>query len=462
MISQPAEDVLHAVVCLGTERNRPFAWLWVVILGVWAVLAAALPSRADSPHEREPINYSSALADDPVARLQQRVDRGEVMLKYDEDAQGYLKSVLEQLQISPESQMLVFSKTSFQHTRIAPRTPRALYFSDDAYVGWVKGGDYLEFAAVDPKLGTTFYLLDQQRRRKPAFLRQTDSCLQCHQSSKTQDVPGLVVRSVYPDQRGLPVFSAGSFVTDHTSPLTERWGGWYVTGKLGGQRHMGNGVVTDRNQPECLNAEPGADRLDLKWLVDTYPYLTGHSDVVALMVLEHQTQTQNLITLAGYQGHMGRYYDAGINKALGRPEGFVSESSMRRIASYADKLVAALLFSGETALGAPIEGSSGFASQFAARGPLDRKGRSLRDVDLRTRLFKYPCSYLIYSRSFDSLPEPMKARVYHRLREVLTGSDTSPQFAHLSPSDRRSILEILLDTKTALPEDWETLRSNGS
>src|SRR5262249_18712951 len=146
--------------------------------------------------------------------------------------------------------------------------------------------------------------------------------------------------------------------TDWTSPLSERWGGWYVTGKLGGQRHLGNGVVTDRNQPERINAEPGADRTDLKWLVDTYPYLTCHSDVVALMVLEHQTQNQNLITLAGYQGRLSRYYDAGINKALGRPEETVSESSARRIASYAEKLVAALLFSGEAKLDAPIEGSS--------------------------------------------------------------------------------------------------------
>jgi hypothetical protein len=270
-----------------------------------------------------------------------------------------------------------------------------------------------------------------------------------------------MVRSVYPDERGYPVFSAGSFVTDQTSPLSERWGGWYVTGKLGGQRHMGNGVVTDRNQPEQLDAEPGADRTDLTGLVDAGRYLSGHSDVVALMVLEHQTQTQNLLTLAGYQGHMSRYYDAGINKALGRPEGTVSESTARRIASYADKLVAALLFSGETALAAPVEGSSDFTAQFAARGPRDRQGRSLRDFDLRTRLFKFPCSYLIYSRAFDALPEPMKGQVYRRLREVLTGRDNSPAFAHLSPDDRQAILEILLDTKTTLPEDWKAQPGGG-
>jgi hypothetical protein len=423
-------------------------------LAAWVSIATSATARADLPIEQEPINYSKARADDPVAQLQERLERGAVKLTHDENRQGYLKSVLEQLKISPESQALVFSKTSFQHTRIAPRTPRALYFGDDAYVGWVKGGDYLEFAAVDPKLGTTFYLLDQRPASKPTFLRQTDSCLQCHQSSKTQDVPGLMVRSVYPDQRGFPIFSAGSSVTDQTSPLSERWGGWYVTGELGGQRHLGNGVVTDRNQPEQLDSEPGADHTDLKGLVDTYAYLTGHSDVVALMVLEHQTQTQNLLTLAGYQGHMSRYYDSGVNKALGRPEGTVSQSTARRISSYADKLISALLFSGEASLSVPIVGSSEFVSDFAARGPRDRRGRSLRDFDLRSRLFRYPCSYLIYSRSFDALPEPMKAQVYLRLRAVLTGCDSSPQFAHLCADDRRAILEILLDTKPGLPEEW--------
>src|SRR5262249_3554922 len=159
-------------------------------------------------------------AADPVARLQERIDRGEVKLTYDEDAQGYLRAVLGALGVAPETQALVFSKTSFQHTRIGPRAPRAVYFGDDVYVGCVRGGDVLEVSAVDPKLGATFYLLDQQPSEKPKFVRQTDACLQCHISGKTQEVPGHLVRSVFPDKRGFPVFGAGSFVTDHTRPLS--------------------------------------------------------------------------------------------------------------------------------------------------------------------------------------------------------------------------------------------------
>jgi hypothetical protein len=425
-------------------RSRSRAGFVPILL---AVLAIATSARADLPIDQEPIRYYATTARDPVARLQERIDRGEVTLTHDGERQGYLRSVLEGLGIAPESQALVFSKTSFQHTRISPRTPRALYFGDDAYVGWVKGGDVLELAAVDPQLGTVFYLLDQQEAERPKFLRQSDSCLQCHISSKTQDVPGLLVRSVFPDRRGYPIFSAGSFVTDHTSPLKERWGGWYVTGSHGGQRHMGNVVAEDRKDPHQLDTEAGANRADLQGLVDTHPYLTGHSDIVALMVLEHQTQMHNLITLANYQARIGLHYDAGINKALGQPPDTLSESTGRRIKNHAEKLVRYMLFCGETRLTEPIEGTSGFAAQFSARRPRDAKGRSLRDFDLQTRLFKYPCSYLIQSEAFDALPKPVKDRVLLRLGEILIGKDQGPEFAHLSSEDRKAILEILRDTR---------------
>ena len=433
------------------QRSRssvvPVALMWFLSIG-----AAA---RADFPAEQEPINYLTAKADDPVARLQTRIDQGKVALAHDEEGKGYLKAVLNALKVPEESQTLVFSKTSFQQSRIAPRTPRALYFGDDVYVGYVPGGDVLEFSAVDPNLGAVFYVLDQQRAQRPEFVRQSHSCLICHSSGKTRDVPGHFVRSVYPSRSGLPVYNAGTFVTDASSPLAERWGGWYVTGTHGGQRHMGNVLVNDPRHPSHLDTDAGANRKDLKGLIDIHPYLTGHSDIVALMVFEHQTQTHNALTFANYQARAGRYYDAGVNKALGEPPDRVSESTDRRIASAAEALVEALLFCKETRLTDPVAGTSGFTARFAAVGPRDRLGRSLRDFDLRTRLFKYPCSYLIYSESFDALPPPLKSRVYRRLHEVLTGPAAAPEFAHLSAADRRAILAILNDTKPDLPDDWK-------
>ncbi len=439
---------------VGERRVRLSGCAKVLILVAMAAGSRASSARGELPIDQEPIHYATAPVTDPVARLQERIGRGEVALGH-EGAQGYLKSLLEELGIATESQALVFSKTSFQAPRISPRMPRAIYFNDDTYVGWVRGGDYLEVATIDPKLGPVFYLLDQEETGRPVFERQTHACLQCHQSSKTQEVPGLLVRSVYPGRTGTPIFSAGSFVTGHESPLAERWGGWYVTGTHGRQRHMGNAVFKDVSDPDQIDREGGANVTDLKGRVDTWPYPSGHSDIVALMVLEHQTQMHNFIAAAGYHARIALHQEEEINKALGRPAGSVSASTARRINNPVEKLVRYLLFSGEARLTDPIAGTSGFAQQFAAHGPRDGRGRSLRDFDLQSRMFRYPCSYLIYSEAFDALPTAAKDQVYRRLREILTGQDQGPAFAHLSADDRRAILEILSETKPDLPDDWK-------
>ena len=216
---------------------------------VLAAVAFGSSARADLPIEQEPINYSTAAADDPVARLQKRIDRGEASLSFDEEGRATCKSVLEQLKVPAASQTLVFSKTSFQHTRISPRTPRALYFNDDVYVGWVQGGDVLEFAAVDPKLGHGLLpARPAAGARSRRSSRQTDSCLQCHPRRKTQDVPGLLVRSVFPDRRGLRRLQRGVVRHRPRQPAQERWGGWYVTGTHGGQPTWATSWSTDRER----------------------------------------------------------------------------------------------------------------------------------------------------------------------------------------------------------------------
>jgi hypothetical protein len=404
------------------------------------------------PLDHDAIQYSKSPVDDVVARLQRRIDAGEVKLQSDDNF-GYLRSVLRALNVPESSQVLVFSKTSFQAPRIAPRTPRALYFNDQVAVGFVRTGDVLEFAAHDPKLGVVFYTLDQEKSAHPQFERR-DTCLQCHQSGGTLGVPGMVVRSVYPDSTGMPLFHAGTFVTDHRSPLKERWGGWYVTGTHGAQTHMGNAVVEDRNQPDRLQSEDTQNRTDLHGKVDTGAYLTPHSDIVALMTLEHQTQMVNLIIRIGWEARLAVYDSAAIGKALGRPANELSESANHRINSAVEELVEYMLFSGETHLTAPIQGTSNFAREFAGVGPRDRLGRSLREFDLRTRMFRYPCSYMIYSEAFDRLPAEALEQVYRRLFEVLTGKDASAPFVHLTAADRKAIYEILQATKAGLPAYW--------
>ena len=405
--------------------------------------------------ETEPIKYSDGQPNNVISKLQTQLDQGDLRLKFDSEF-GYLPAVLEALKVPRSTQGLVFSKTSFQRQRIAPRTPRAIYFNDDVYVGYCQNGDVVEISAVDPVLGTVFYSLDQEESEKPKFLRHTDNCLICHGSTHTLGVPGHMIRSVYPDIGGYPVLAAGTYRIDHTSPLHQRWGGWYVTGTHGSQKHLGNLIIRDgeRSMAEEVENTAGHNVSDLGRRFDTSHYLVPHSDIVALMVLEHQGQAHNLITRANFETRSALYYEAALNRELKQPFGRQWDSTKSRIRSVTEPLVKYLLFCNEAELTAPISGTSGFTKEFAQIGPKDNKGRSLRDLDLSNRMFKHPCSYLIYSEGFDALPDAVKSPVYQRLYDVLSGKDTSKEFAHLSNADRTAIIEILRSTKKNLPEYW--------
>jgi hypothetical protein len=421
-----------------------------VSLAMLSGVLIALAGLADSevPFDHEAIQYSLGPVADPVARLQRSLASGSVTLEFDRNM-GYLPAVLKALGVPRESQVLVFSKTSFQASRIFPRTPRAIYFNDNVSVGWVRYGDMLEVASIDPKQGVIFYTLEQEKVAKPRFER-GDICLQCHVlSGATLGVPGLIVRSVHPDKLGMPLFAGGSFVSDHRSPLKERWGGWYVSGTHGSQVHMGNALAQDRNKAVNSDAA-GQNVTDLGGLLDTSPYLTPHSDLVALMTLEHQTHMTNLITRVGFETRLAIHE----SKAMGKSEGELTGSPAGRVNSAVEELLQYMLFTEEAPLTEPVRGTSGFSQVLARSGPRDRQGRSLRDLDLKTRLLRYPCSYLIYSEAFDALPEIARVRVYRRLWDVLKGRDTSPKFARLSTQDRQAIFEILQDTKHGLPDYW--------
>jgi hypothetical protein len=259
---------------------------------------------------------------------------------------------------------------------------------------------------------------------------------------------------VYPSPSGLPHFGAGTFQTNHSSPLSQRWGGWYVTGSHGAQRHMGNAIAKEQRSAENLDVESGANVTDLGDRFATSPYLTPHSDIVALMVLEHQTEMHNWITRANYDARTALHQAKAMNKIMKRPDDYISDSTQRRFEYAGDKLLKYMLFAGETELTDAIKGTSGFAEYFSGIGPRDKQGRSLRDFDLERRLFKYPCSYLIYSEAFDALPDEVRDYVYRTLWRILTGADENEAFAHLSAADRTAILEILVDTKRGLPEYW--------
>jgi hypothetical protein len=409
-------------------------------VAVACVVACGLVGRAD-----EPANA--------VMRLQARIEGGKVAFKHVE-GQGHLKALLAELDVPESSQVLVFSKTSFQSEKITPRTPRAVYFNDDVYVGFVPGGEVVELSAPDPDLGTAFYTFDQKADAPPAFARHTDSCFRCHNSSRTQSRPGHILRSVFPDRTGTPIASAGGTLVGPGTPLADRWGGWYVTGTHGQVRHRGNWVVADTKNPDADDRTPNQNVTDLKDRIPVKAYLTPHSDIVALLVLEHQADVHNRLSRATLTANEALRHMETLRKEKVDQSDHRWASHTRGIELAAEDVVRGLLYSGEAKLEGEVKGTSGFAEQFAGRGPADGEGRSLRQFDLKTRLFKHPCSHLIYSKAFDDLPAGVRAVVWKRLNEVLTGRDKSEAFAHLSAADRKAVREILAATKKDLPADW--------
>ena len=359
---------------------------------------------------------------DPVAQLQSRLERGETQLKFD-SSRGYLNSVLSSLKISTSSQSLVFSKTSLQTDFISPSTPRALFFNDDVYVAWVPDAPMLEIASVDPQYGTVFYVMSQAEGDVPAFRRLKEPCTTCHGPAR-DDVPSplLLMMSADIDVSGEPV-SDFQLVTDRT-PLSDRWGGWYVNASRGTPVHRGNKIVAG-GLPRLLLDPSSASRP-----FNTFRYPSPSSDIVALMILSHQVDVHNK-----------------INEASQQLRALPANAPQEKIADAVEPLVRALLFSGAATLSEPIRGPSEFAREFAAQSRKDSRGRSLKDLDLDKRLLRYPLSYLVYSESFDRMPQAARDYVYRRLFEVFAGKDRSEDFAHLSGADRSALLEILSETK---------------
>lgn len=458
----PAADQVRRDRVSATSR-QPLTTTWtspargdsrpLSLLAVALVFVLTTPARAIDAFEQPPISYSDSTPANAVSSLQQRLARGDLRLVFDEST-GYLKSVLDALRIPVSSQTLVFSKTSLQQRHITPRNPRAIYFNDDVYVGFVRGGDVLEISVADPALGTVFYVLEQHASEQPAFVRQTHECLLCHGGSQTRGVPGHIVRSVYPDKTGQPIFSAGSHRVDDTTLLADRWGGWYVSGRHGDTTHLGNISYAQRPEGPRAGDTSGLNQIDLSGRFDSAGYLSPHSDLVALSVLVHQASAHTMLARVSFDTRIALHREAALNRELGEPAGQRWPSTNTILDSAASSLVECFLFRGEPPLTAPLEGTTTFARDFAAAGPVDPRGRSLRALDLRTRLFRYPCSFLIGSQSFAALPEELRQRFWAKLDGVLTRGEGGAAFVHLTPADRTAIREILLASIPGVPPDW--------
>ncbi len=385
------------------------------------------------PFDEDVIGYGKTPGTNAISSLKARIDSGAVRLSRDA-AGSLLPAILRELHVPVASQVLVFSKTSFQRERIGPANPRALYFSDTVYVGHVPGSPILEFTAVDAFLGAVFYTLDESAPQRPTFVR-TDQCTECHASARTMGVPGHLVRSLEADESGAVDLLTAVDPVNHRTPLADRWGGWYVTGQHGDQTHRGNLMGREAFALQKTRPNHSGNVTNLSRWIEPSKYPVPTSDIVALMVLEHQQHGQNFITRLGYEARLQ----------------LAAYGHVQHLRPQIDAFVRYVLFSDEAPLTAPIAGSPDFRKAFESCGPRDKKGRSLRQLDLRQRLFAHPCSFLLQGEPFAALPQPLRQRILERIGAALDSHDPASSACHIPPAERAVLREILVDTVPGFP-----------
>jgi hypothetical protein len=414
-------------------ENAATALAAAVIAG--AVIAGQGPDPGSGGLDTNPaIQYASRPTTDRVTRLTRTLTDGTTRLRRDAQT-GYLRSLLTTIGVPLESQLLVFSKTGAQRAITNPHNPRALFFDDSVAIGYVPGAPLIELAAHDPQQGVIFYTLDQTGDA-PVPVRRT-SCLTCHATKGTLDVPGMIARSHVVGDDGLPLASGGSVDVDHQTPHPDRWGGWFVTlegapppysqrGHEGNITFSESGTTSNEVFVNWMNSAP-----------ESRGYPSASSDIVSLLVFDHQMHAINLLTKLNWESRIA---------SAGKSEGSVLPALVNELADY-------FLFVGEMPPSVPLTARRGFAANLAAKFPKDQKGRSLAQLDLEKRLFRYPCSYLVYSAAFDGLGHEVKAAIYDRMQTILSGRDTNRKYDGLTASDRLAVLEILRDTKPDFPRN---------
>jgi hypothetical protein len=419
-------------------RSRQF------LLLATTLLALVAPQASAQVYEKAPIHYWRRGPDDITAHWDQQ--HGLAKSRFDQSSpQAFLSSMLEELEVPPESQLLVFSTTSFQNRRISGEKPRALYFNENHYVGYVQDGP-LELTTVDRRTGLNFYTVSVPEPQDRGFrVHRERNCLTCHADNSQTEFPGLMAFSVFATDSGSQVPRSRSITIDDTTPLASRWGGWYVTGTIEGPRHRGNAYFSPAENPAeepMIERDFGASPANFAALLDMKPYLRSTSDVVALMVFEHQLRAHNQLLEAFGQSRIALYADPAFFK-----DGDFRPETLAVIDREIESLLDVMLFKAEADLSEHrIQGNSGFQTSFLKNARRDSHGRSLKDLDLNERLFRHRLSYMIYSDAFNHLPDTFRERFFARLDTVLKGTPAEDRFTHLPVPERQAIQSILAAT----------------
>jgi hypothetical protein len=405
-------------------RAWPCSSVVFLFLGLSWLVAVSGAIAADSrPGIYNPLHeYDTRPVEDRFTRFLAQWDAGQAP---GIDLSGdlpFLQSLLKQLDVPVSSQMLVFTATSLQKGLISARNPRALYFNDDTYVGFVPRGR-IEVISLDPTLGGVFYIFDRLQPPRRPIVRRSGECMNCHAPRHMENVPGLVVESVIPGLTGGGERAFRREQSGHGIPLSDRFGGWHLTGTGESMpKNWANQLLVRKNGEATEVPNPPGERCDLA----RYPLPT--SDLLAQLLHEHQIGFVNRALQAGY-----RYRELTAT-------GSVDDAALTELSAL---LLRYLLFTDEAPLVPGMVGESPFAADFTSAGKRDSAGRSLRDLDSQTRLLRYRCSYMIYSAAFTGLPTPLRQRV---LRDLAAALDGGPAGSHLATDERSAVRQILTAT----------------
>jgi hypothetical protein len=408
-------------------------WLTLIPFSLsvsWSLVAQPYPHDLAA----EPHRYWERTPKDAFARVKDDLESGRIPLDRNSES-AFLESLLRALEIPPSSQLLVFSTSSLQIRLISPEAPRGLYFNEEIYLGYVQRGR-IEVIALDPELGSIFYIFDIPREDEPLRIERSDRCMNCHAGTETGYVPGLLVKSVIPgpNRGSLVTFREDSL--GHGVPLQDRFGGWYLTGELGTTNHWAN--VTGRLFQGELTTYPITPGVTF----DFAKYPAPTSDVFAHLVHEHQAGAVNLITDFTYRARFALHEGSGV----------LSEEAARQLDDSAERLLRYLLFADEVPLPAGgVKGDARFQADFLRNRKPAGDGSSLKDFDLQTRLFRNRCSYMIYSPMIAALPSTIKERLYAKLDRALDPDQDTGLGSHLPPEEKRQIRRILQETLTDYP-----------
>jgi hypothetical protein len=395
----------------------------LILLGI-VVLSEGIAEPPWADLERPEHDYWNRPLTDDFSRLKEKLEAGELPLNYSSE-KAFLVSLLGALKIPVSSQTMVYSTTSLQLRLINIRNPRTLYFNEDLYIGFIPGGR-IEVIALNPELGGIFYIFDIPKGKRTVRVERSTRCMNCHANEDTGHVPGLLAKSVIPGSNGGSLRAFRIEQSGHSIPLSDRFGGWHVTGADSLKEHHGN--RTGAFVGGKLVTYPVRPGTRFSW--QRYPAKT--SDILAHLILEHQIGFVNRVLEAGYRTRAYLREDGGS----------LSTEHETDLSGQADLLTRYVLFADEAKLPeGGFEGDSAFKSDFLKQGRNAEAGISLREFDLSTRIFKYRCSYMIQSSVFRGLPTEMKVRVFRRLQRALGGEDKN--FSYLESAERAAILDLL-------------------